>query len=176
VHPSREVSQVLEAKLVGTAPGITFWRPLPPIGYAILGDCVMLGSAQPSFQVATAVFHCDSGEQSHRWPLISGAPCKLSNMTWFLCAGTGCCCQQWPGGLRGGIQAGVGLRWPGHLAAQGPRELCRAGLPGHDRWPAAYAVLSGLRPPSGEPGLSNTSLVRLHTAMHMLILQAASNT
>ena len=64
VHLAREVSQALEAKLVGTAPGVTFWRPLPPIGYAILGDCVMLGSAQPSFQVTTAVIRWISEEQS----------------------------------------------------------------------------------------------------------------
>lgn len=51
VRPSREVSQALDAKLVGSAPGVTFWRPLPLIGYAILGDCATLGSAQPTFQV-----------------------------------------------------------------------------------------------------------------------------
>lgn len=51
VRPPCEVSHALEAKLVESAPCVTFWRPLPPIGYAVLGDCVMLGSAQPSFQV-----------------------------------------------------------------------------------------------------------------------------
>lgn len=51
VRATREVAQALDAKLVGAAPGVTFWRPLPPIGYAVLGDCVTAGPAQPSFQV-----------------------------------------------------------------------------------------------------------------------------
>lgn len=36
---------------LGSERGLTFWRPQPPLGYAITGDCAVPGSAQPSFQV-----------------------------------------------------------------------------------------------------------------------------
>ena len=56
----RGVAEALDTLLVGAAQGLTFWRPLPPIGYAILGDCVTAGSAQPTFQVAHSA-HCCRG-------------------------------------------------------------------------------------------------------------------
>ena len=32
--------------------GVTFWRPLPPMGYAVLGHCATQNGQQPAFQVA----------------------------------------------------------------------------------------------------------------------------
>ncbi|KAK9815130.1 hypothetical protein WJX73_008307 [Symbiochloris irregularis] len=36
---------------LGSERGLTFWRPQPPVGYAMTGDCAVPGSAQPTFQV-----------------------------------------------------------------------------------------------------------------------------
>ncbi len=43
--------EALESLLVGADQGLTIWRPQAPTGYAILGDCITLGDAQPTFQV-----------------------------------------------------------------------------------------------------------------------------
>lgn len=46
------VRETLESLLVGADQGLTVWRPQAPTGYAILGDCITLGSTQPTFQVS----------------------------------------------------------------------------------------------------------------------------
>lgn len=40
-----------DAHVLGGERGVTIWRPQPPLGYAILGDCITAGSTQPAFQV-----------------------------------------------------------------------------------------------------------------------------
>ena len=44
------LARALDALLVGSDAGVTFWRPQPPIGYGVLGDCATSGDAQPTFQ------------------------------------------------------------------------------------------------------------------------------
>ena len=44
-----------DAHVLGSERGVTFWRPQAPIGYAILGDCITPGSAQPTFQVSIVI-------------------------------------------------------------------------------------------------------------------------
>ena len=44
--------EALESLLVGADQGLTVWQPQAPTGYAILGDCITLGDAQPTFQVS----------------------------------------------------------------------------------------------------------------------------
>ena len=40
-----------DAHVLGSERGVTFWKPQAPTGYAILGDCITAGTAQPTFQV-----------------------------------------------------------------------------------------------------------------------------
>lgn len=42
---------VVSTHVLGNDQGLTFWRPQPPLGYAITGDCAVAGDAQPTFQV-----------------------------------------------------------------------------------------------------------------------------
>ncbi len=42
---------VLDTDVLGAAGGLTFWRPLPAVGYAVFGDCATAGTSQPAFQV-----------------------------------------------------------------------------------------------------------------------------
>ncbi len=46
-----------DAHVLGSERGVTFWRPQAPIGYAVLGDCITAGSAQPTFQVCIVSFY-----------------------------------------------------------------------------------------------------------------------
>ena len=41
----------MDTDVLGAERGVTFWRPQAPLGYAVVGDCVTAGSAQPTFQV-----------------------------------------------------------------------------------------------------------------------------
>ena len=44
-----------DVHVLGSERGVTFWRPQAPIGYAVLGDCITAGSAQPTFQVHSSL-------------------------------------------------------------------------------------------------------------------------
>jgi hypothetical protein len=45
------VRGALTERLVGCNEGVTFWRPIAPVGYGILGDCATVAAKQPTFQV-----------------------------------------------------------------------------------------------------------------------------
>lgn len=49
---------VVITHVLGEDRGLTFWRPQPPLGYAIVGDCAVAGSAQPTFQVSSRAGYC----------------------------------------------------------------------------------------------------------------------
>ena len=50
-EPAKEATwQLLDTTALGSAAALTFWRPQAPIGYAILGDCAVRGTSQPTFQ------------------------------------------------------------------------------------------------------------------------------
>lgn len=39
-----------------SAPTVTFWRPVAPAGYAVLGHCATIDRQQPAFQVPFVAF------------------------------------------------------------------------------------------------------------------------
>ena len=60
----------LKRREAGAVLGVTFWRPMPPIGYAVLGHCATRDADQPSFQVS-----CRSSPSRP-------SCCLLSRRTW----------------------------------------------------------------------------------------------
>ena len=48
---SLAAGDLLNMHALGEEGELTFWRPQPPVGYAILGDCAIAGTSQPTFQV-----------------------------------------------------------------------------------------------------------------------------
>ena len=51
-QPQTGTLALLDTDVLAGSRGLTFWRPQPPVGYAVLGDCVTAGTAhQPAFQV-----------------------------------------------------------------------------------------------------------------------------
>ena len=51
-QPQTGTLALLDTDVLAGRRGLTFWRPQPPVGYAVLGDCVTAGtSQQPTFQV-----------------------------------------------------------------------------------------------------------------------------
>lgn len=48
---SNSLRAALKRREAGAVLGVTFWRPMPPIGYAVLGHCASRDADQPSFQV-----------------------------------------------------------------------------------------------------------------------------
>lgn len=72
--------KALRKKEAGAMLGVTFWRPLPPIGYAVLGHCAARDADQPSFQV-THIPHAMAPAR----PLLQmhsdmpGCGCELDN-------------------------------------------------------------------------------------------------
>ena len=51
-QPQTGTPALLDTDVLAGSRGLTFWRPQPPVGYAVLGDCVTAGTAyQPTFQV-----------------------------------------------------------------------------------------------------------------------------
>ena len=54
---SLAAGDLLNMHALGEEGELTFWRPQPPVGYAILGDCAIAGTSQPTFQVPMTAAH-----------------------------------------------------------------------------------------------------------------------